>query len=62
MKNGTETRPNGVIIKKSKYGTYHVLGSANGPWDYLSNARKDADSLSPTPQSTSVPNERAHTR
>jgi len=46
MKNGVETRPNGVVITKkvhNGYTMYHVSGSSNGPWDYLNCARKDAD-------------------
>lgn len=42
MKNDIEYRPNGLRIQK--VGTqYHVQGSKNGPWDYLANARRDAD-------------------
>jgi hypothetical protein len=46
MKNGKETRPNGVVIakKQTSWGAlYHVEGSKNGPWTYLRNARRDAD-------------------
>lgn len=55
-KNGIEVRPNGNEIRRHKVGhnffTYDVfikdsLGdfckSANGPWDYIYNARDDAD-------------------
>ncbi len=53
MKNGIETRKNGVIIRKKEGRSfketgiclYHVEGSRNGPWDYLANARGDADRL-----------------
>jgi len=54
MKNGREVRPNGNCITKvkTKRGVvqYYVETkngdpSKNGPWDYLYNARKDADSL-----------------
>jgi len=52
MKNGREVRPNGSIITKvlMKSGIYlyyvqniNYKPSKNGPWDYLRNARKDAD-------------------
>lgn len=48
MKNGKEIRPNGVVITKPQQfegcvAQYHVEGSKNGPWDFLYNARKDAD-------------------
>lgn len=48
MKNGIETRKNGVIIRKKTnketgFSMYYVEGSRNGPWDYLANARDDAD-------------------
>jgi hypothetical protein len=54
MKNGVEVRPNGVRIQAYKrlrdlttgtFRCYLVEGSKNGPWDYLRNARKDADSM-----------------
>ncbi len=60
MKNGTETRPNGVVIHKRfaqtatiskntvslrKIPSYVVDGSPNGPWDALRNARADADGM-----------------
>ena len=47
MKNSVEIRPNGVkITKKTVNSTmYFVEGSRNGPWDYLANARRDADNL-----------------
>ncbi len=54
MKNGIEIRPNGIKIVKrvtishypsNNINQYHVEGSKNGPWDYLLNARKDADSM-----------------
>lgn len=54
MRNGTETRPNGVIITNVNHGisgknpSYHIKGSINGPWDYIVNARNDADKLKPT--------------
>lgn len=50
MKNGIEIRPNGVKITKktcNEYPMYFVEGSVNGPWDYLANARRDADELKP---------------
>lgn len=46
MKNNIEIRPNGIKIEKkmgNRYPLYFVSGSKNGPWDYLHNARKDAD-------------------
>jgi len=46
MKNNIAIRPNGITIKKvmgNRYPLYYVTGSKNGPWDYLQNARKDAD-------------------
>jgi len=47
MKNGKETRPNGVVITKKFFEDgfymYYVAGSRSGPWDYLRNARRDAD-------------------
>ena len=47
MKNGIEVRPNGVTIRRidcaEGFGMYQVDDSPNGPWDYLSNARVDAD-------------------
>lgn len=50
MKNGVEIRPNGVKItkflgKSMTHYMYRVQGSMNGPWDYLRNARMDADSM-----------------
>lgn len=56
MKNGQETRPNGSKIIRCKglyFVIHHVDGifkaSKNGPWDYLHNARKDADDAPPPP-------------
>lgn len=55
MKNGTEVRKNGSKITKRSSGnsvSYYVekvdendklVPSLNGPWDYLGNARSDAD-------------------
>ena len=46
MKNNIEIRPNGIKITKrtgNRYPMYFVTGSKNGPWDYLRNARRDAD-------------------
>ena len=46
MKNGIEIRKHGLKITSVKAGNfamYKVAGSRNGPWDYLHNARKDAD-------------------
>ncbi|MCJ8292895.1 MAG: hypothetical protein MJK15_00680 [Colwellia sp.] len=46
MKNGIEIRKHGLKITKkihNKFPMYQVAGSRNGPWDYLHNARKDAD-------------------
>lgn len=48
MKNGIEIRPNGVrIIKKpgDVFPLYYVEGSKDNPWDFLSNARINADAL-----------------
>lgn len=48
MKNGIEIRPNGVKIVKIQGNSipqYFVEGSKNGPWDYLANARNDADAF-----------------
>lgn len=51
MIKGKEVRSNGIlIVKKEREGSipqYHVQGSPNGPWDYLRNARRDADQLKP---------------
>jgi hypothetical protein len=51
MKNGKEIRANGVVITKTQRDgsvpQYHVEGSKNGPWDYLQNARDDADTPAP---------------
>ncbi|UGC98043.1 hypothetical protein [Oceanospirillum phage vB_OsaM_PD0307] len=58
MKNAIEHRLNGALIVKTRrplsVPQYHVfkrghggegelVPSPNGPWDYLDNARKDAD-------------------
>lgn len=48
MKNGIEIRPNGVRVIKTQGNSipqYKAEGSKNGPHDYLSSARKDADAL-----------------
>lgn len=53
MKNNIEVRPNGSTIEKkrgNRIEMYYVKAkdgapSLNGPWDYLANARQDADSL-----------------
>jgi len=55
MRNGKETRPNGSTITTKKIGNYKgydvlykgedglMWPSVSNPWDYLSNARFDAD-------------------
>jgi len=49
MKNGIEVRPNGVTIRMWEgadgYIGYTVDDSLDGPWDYLQNARNDADGM-----------------
>ena len=51
MKHGTEVRSNGVIVHKimrpDETCFYLVDGDSSGPWDYLSNARAQADLMKP---------------